>query len=240
MRFILSLIFVSLSILTNLSAQDCEAIYGKTSYSFLLHKPTDNSTTKEPVFIFLHGRSLCGNNLDRVKRYGVLYAMEKGQEVPGFVIAPQSQKAWDADKVIEVLDYVLANYPQADPSRVYVCGMSLGGYGTMAVAGKYPNRFAAAVAICGGGDPSEASNLAKLPIWLLHGTADRIVPVSESRKIYNAIRRADPSADVTFDTIKGGTHGSVERLFHKSEIYDWMLSHKRASNLSSQNNKPLS
>lgn len=226
MRNIICLFFAVI-LVTTLSAQTCEAIKGKTSYSFWLHQPDEVSTQKQPVFIFLHGRSLCGNNLDRVKRYGMLYAMGRGQKVPGFIIAPQSQAAWNADKVIEVLDYVLAKYPEADPSRVYVCGMSLGGYGTMEVVGRYPNRIAAAVAICGGGCSSEASNLATVPIWLLHGTADRIVPVSESQKIYNAILKSNPKADVTFDTIKGGTHGSVERLFHKSDIYDWMLSHKK-------------
>ena len=226
MRNIISLIFFLL-ISTTTFSQNCEAIKGKTSYSFWLHQPDEVSSQKQPVFIFLHGRSLCGNNLNRVKRYGLLYAMEKGQEVSGFVIAPQSQAAWNADKVIEVLDYVLAKYPQADASRVYVCGMSLGGYGTMEVAGKYPDRIAAAVAICGGGCVSEAENLSKVPIWLLHGTADRIVPVSESRKIYKAILKSNPNADVKFDTIKGGTHGSVEKLFHKSDIYNWMLSHKK-------------
>lgn len=227
MRSIICLIFSVFLFQTTLSAQDCEAIQGKTSYSFWLHKPSD-SKEKQPVFIFLHGRSLCGNNLDKVKRYGVLYAMGRGQDVPGYVIAPQTQGAWNADKVIEVLDYVLKNNPKADASRVYVCGMSLGGYGTMEVTGKYPERIAAAVAICGGGSSSEATNLSKVPIWLIHGSADRIVPASESRKIYNAIRNANPKADVSFDTIPGGTHGSVERLFHKSDIYNWMLGHKKS------------
>ena len=205
-----------------------EAVEGKTSYSFLLHTPEGASTEKQPVFVFLHGRSLCGHNLDRVKRYGLIYAMNKGTEVPGIVIAPQTQGKWNADKVMEVVDYVLKNNPTADSTRIYVCGMSLGGYGTMEVVGKYPNRIAAAVAICGGGVLAEAENLAKVPIWLHHGTRDRIVPISESKKIMNAIKKVNPDAEVSLNVIKGGTHGSVEKLFHQPETYEWMLKHHKS------------
>lgn len=213
---------------TKLNAQEIQAIKGETAYPFLL-KDADRDTAeseKQPVFVFLHGRSLSGTNLDRVKRYGVLYAINKGQEVPGIIVAPQSHGGWDPDKVIEIVDYVIAHY-HADPDRIYVCGMSMGGYGTMDVAGKYPDRIAAAVAICGGGSSQYASNLSQVPIWLHHGTADRAVPISESRKIMNAIKKADPTADVSLNVIKGGTHGSVERLFHDDAIYDWMLKFKK-------------
>lgn len=97
----------------------------------------------------------------------------------------------------------------------------------MEVAGKYPDRIAAAVAICGGGCASEADNLAKVPIWLHHGTRDRAVPISESRKIMKAVKKADPEAEISLNVIKGGTHGSVEKLFHKPDIYDWMMKHRK-------------
>lgn len=196
-------------------------IKNKTKYDFLLHLPTDYTEggEKQSILIFLHGKSLSGNNLDRVKRYGVLYAMNRGLEVPGIVVAPQTNNGWNPDAVMEVIDYVLANY-NADSTRVYVCGMSMGGYGTMDVAGKYPDRIAAAVAICGGGNSSYARNLSTLPLWIQHGNRDRAVPSSESTKIYNAIKKEDPTADVTLTIIKGGTHGSVERLFHQRKMYD--------------------
>lgn len=221
------LLFILLIIPFSLSAQNINAVEGKTAYSFLIHTPNDSTSEKQPVFIFLHGRSLCGTRLERVKRYGALYALNRGQHIPGYVVAPQSQGAWNAGKVMEVLDYVLKNYPQTDSTRVYVCGMSLGGYGTLEVAGKYPERIAAAVGICGGGNIADAPNLAKVPIWLHHGTADRIVRISESRKILKAIKKANPDAEVSLHEIRGGTHGSVERLFHKPDIYNWMLKHQR-------------
>ncbi len=212
---------------SSLGAQEIQAIRGVTAYPFLLKNVNSaENLEKQPLFVFLHGRSLSGSNLDRVKRYGVLYAINKGQEVPGIVVAPQSRGGWDPDKVIEIVDYAIEHY-NADPDRIYVCGMSMGGYGTMDVAGKYPERIAAAVAICGGGSSQYAVNLTQVPIWLHHGTADRAVPISESRKIMNAIKKADPDAEVSLNVIKGGTHGSVERLFHDDAIYNWMLKFRK-------------
>ncbi len=228
MRLLYICIFLFFLLPISLLATGTEAIEGKTAYPFLIHTPEYPSVEKQPVFVFLHGRSLCGNNLERVKRYGVLYAMNRGTEVPGIVVAPQAPGGWNADKVMEVVDYVLKNHPEADGSRIYVCGMSLGGFGTMEIAGKYPDRIAAAVAICGGGNAAEAENLAKVPIWLYHGTADRIVPISQSRNIMKAIKSVDENADVTLTEIKGGTHGSVERLFHQPDIYDWLLRHRKS------------
>lgn len=203
-------------------------IKNKTKYDFLLNLPNDYNEggEKQPILVFLHGRSLSGNNLERVKRYGVLYAMNRGKDVPAIVVAPQTNNGWDPDAVMEVIDYIIENY-NVDSSRVYICGMSMGGYGTMDVAGKYPDRIAAAVAICGGGTTSYACNLTKVPVWIQHGSADRAVSASESKKIYNAIKQCNPSADATLTIIKGGTHGSVERLFHQDKIYEWMFSYRK-------------
>ncbi|MGB7527844.1 prolyl oligopeptidase family serine peptidase [Sphingobacterium cellulitidis] len=206
-----------------------KAVKSKTGYSYLVRTP-DNIKTDEkiPVIIFLHERSLSGHDLNRVKRYGVLRAIERGKDLDAIVVAPQTSNGWDPDKVVDVLDEVLKNYP-ADEHRVYVCGMSMGGYGTMDVAGKYPERFAAAVAICGGGTVSYACNLTQVPLWIQHGSADRAVPASESKKIYNAIKKCNNKADATLTIIPGGTHGSVESLFHGEKIYDFMFKHSKGS-----------
>lgn len=206
-----------------------KAVKSKTGYSYLVRTP-DNIKTDEkiPVIIFLHGRSLSGHDLNRVKRYGVLRAIERGKDLDAIVVAPQTSNGWDPDKVVDVLDEVLKNYP-ADEHRVYVCGMSMGGYGTMDVAGKYPERFAAAVAICGGGTVSYACNLTQVPLWIQHGSADRAVPASESKKIYNAIKKCNNKADATLTIIPGGTHGSVESLFHGEKIYDFLFKHSKGS-----------
>ncbi|GGH26973.1 alpha/beta fold hydrolase [Sphingobacterium alkalisoli] len=202
-----------------------QAITKGTTYKFWLRLPADyqQDGDKQPILVFLHGRSLSGTDLNKVKRYGVLYAINKGKEIPGIIVAPQTSRGWNPDNVIEIIDYVLEKY-NADPSRVYLCGMSMGGYGTMEVAGKYPDRIAAAVAICGGGKVSYAQSLARVPLWIQHGSADRVVPASESKKIYNAIKKVDQKSDATLTIIPGGTHGSVERLFHQDKIYEWMFS----------------
>jgi len=203
------------------------AIKGKTTYDFLIDTESYITGSKNPVLIFLHGKSLSGRDLNRVKRYGVLYAKNRGVELPEtLIVAPQTSNGWDPEKVNEVLDYVMNNY-DVDEDRIYVCGMSMGAYGTLDFVGKYPERIAAAVAICGGGSIKYASNLATVPLWIQHGTADRAVPMSESKKIFSAIKKADEKADVTLTIIPGGTHGSVERLFHQNDIYQWLFNYRR-------------
>ncbi len=204
-----------------------QPIHGETAYPFLLDLPSPETVTgKAPIIIFLHGRSLSGTDLNRVKRYGVLYAMDRGKDIPAIIAAPQSRGGWDPDKVMEVVDYIITHY-NGDAERVYVCGMSMGGYGTMDVAGKYPERIAAAVAICGGGSAKYACNLTQVPLWVQHGNKDFIVPMSESKKIVNAIKKCDENADVKLTIIPGGNHGNVERLFHQQDIYDFMFMHKK-------------
>lgn len=207
------------------------AVRDQTQYPFMMQLPSaEVLANKPPIVVFLHGRSLSGNDLNRVQRYGVLYSIDRGKtDLPAIVVAPQSTGGWNPDKVMEIVDYVIEKY-QADASRVYICGMSMGAYGTMDVAGKYPDRIAAAVAICGGGSLKYACNLTKVPLWVQHGTNDRAVPASESKKIVNAIRSCNEGSDVKLTLIPGGTHGSVERLFHQQEIYEWMFGYKREVN----------
>ena len=121
-------------------------------YNFWMYTPADYELDDHPLplMIFLHGASLCGNNLDRVRRYGVLDAIARGKNIPMLVVAPQNPGgAWSPAKLNDVLRWVEANY-RVDTTRVYVLGMSLGGYGTMDFVGTYPEKVAAAMARCGG------------------------------------------------------------------------------------------
>ncbi|MGH2622770.1 MAG: prolyl oligopeptidase family serine peptidase [Sphingobacterium sp.] len=214
--------FLLLLLSCSLKAQ-FKAVVVKTGYSYLLHSPDNKEyNNKKPLLVFLHGRSLSGHNLNKVKRYGVLRAIEKGRKIDAVVIAPQTANGWDSQKIINLIDEVIKTH-SIDEHRIYVCGMSMGGYGTIDLLGESPERFAAAVAICGGGSAKFACNLTKRPLWILHGTADRVVPASESKKIYNAIKQCNSKADVTLTLISGGTHGSVENLFHQDEMYDFMF-----------------
>ncbi|MES2544426.1 MAG: dienelactone hydrolase family protein [Bacteroidota bacterium] len=208
------------------SQAQLKTVIGQTDYPFWINIPEGFSENEKlPILIFLHGKSLSGTDINKVRRYGVLRAMDKGRKIPAIVIAPQlASGPWNPDKVLEILNYVQKKY-KTDLSRVYVCGMSLGSYGTMAFAGKYPERIAAAVSICGGGIEKDACKLGTLPLWIQHGDRDFIVPITESKKIVKAILNCNPKADVTFTVIPGGNHGTVEHLFREDAIYDWMFKH---------------
>lgn len=225
MNKLLPLLFV----LIGLSVQaQLSTVIGKTNYNYWLYLPADSILrSNPPVLIFLHGKSLSGSDLNRVKRYGVIKEIEHGRQIPAIVIAPQVVSgSWDPDRVMEVVNHVRANY-ETDTNRLYVCGMSLGGYGTMHFAGKYADRIAAGVALCGGGNTKDACNLAEIPFWIQHGTADEAVPISESRKMVNAIKTCNGGTNLVYTEVPGANHGALERVFRTDEIYDWLLSHSK-------------
>lgn len=196
-------------------------------YNFLLYTPHDYLVDQHPLplVIFLHGASLCGNNLDRVRRYGTMDALEKGRIIPTFVVAPQNPGgAWNPKKVNDVLEWVEDNY-MIDTSRVYVLGMSLGGYGTLDFCGTYPEKVAAAMALCGGCSLKDMQGLGRLPLWIMHGTADRAVSVEQSKRVVKAIQDAGNDSLLRYDWVAGGSHGYLARVFYLQKTYDWLFSH---------------
>lgn len=199
----------------------------KDSYNFWLYAPKEYVAEKQrvPVIIFLHGASLCGNNLQRVRRYGLLHAIEKGRYYPCMVIAPQnSGGSWNPGKIAKILDWVESNY-DVDTTRVYVIGMSLGGYGTLDFAGTYPERIAAAMALCGGSTLEDLSGLGKVPLWILHGTADRAVPVSQSKNVVKAMQDSGNGKLLRYDWLPGSSHGDLARILYLKQTYDWLFAH---------------
>lgn len=226
MRFFLFLIF---SFITYLSTAQLTAVTGKSSYNYWINLPADSILkSNPPVLIFLHGRSLSGTDLNKVKRYGVISEIEKGREIPAIVIAPQVPSGgWDPDKLLALLEDIQSQYA-TDTNRVYVCGMSLGGYGTLHFVGKYADKITAAVALCGGGNASDACNLSTVPLWIQHGTADKPVPVSESRNIVKAIKACNGGKNLIYKEISGASHGAMESEFRKDEMYDWLFSKTKA------------
>lgn len=196
-------------------------------YNFWVYTPVDYFYTQEqtPVIIFLHGASLCGRNLDRVRRYGPLDAIVKGRDIDALTIVPQNPGgAWNPKKVMDVFDWVKRNYP-CDTTRVYVLGMSLGGYGTMDVCGTYPDRIAAGMALCGGTTLKDVSGLGKLPFWIIHGTADRAVPVKQSKVVVEKLKNSGNDTRLLYDWWQGANHGAPARLFYLRKTYEWLFSH---------------
>lgn len=207
-----------------------QAIRNQADYPFLLHLPADSILkSKPPVLIFLHGRSLSGTNLDLVKKYGVIHEIEKGRKVPAIVVAPQvlAGKSWEPEKIMSVLKFVQHTF-DTDTNRVYVAGMSLGGYGTLRFAGAYPGVVTAAVALCGGGNPNDGCDLATVPLWIQHGNSDRAVPISESEKIVKAIKNCNGGENLKYTVHKGADHGALERIFRTDEMYEWLFQYTKA------------
>lgn len=196
-------------------------------YNFWVYTPVDYFYSQEqtPVIIFLHGASLCGRNLNRVRRYGPLDAIVKGRDIDAITIVPQNPGgAWSPKKIMEVLDWVKTNYP-CDTTRVYVLGMSLGGYGTMDVCATYPNRIAAGMALCGGASVKDVSGLGRLPFWIIHGTADRAVPIKQSKVVVEKLQSEGNDTRLRYDWWQGANHGTPARVFYLKKTYEWLFSH---------------
>ena len=159
-----------------------------------------------------------------VKRYGVIHEIEKGRKIPAIVVAPQVQagKSWEPEKVLSVLQFVQKTF-NTDSNRVYITGMSLGGYGTLGFAGAYPEIVTAAVALCGGGNTKDGCDLAQVPLWIQHGTKDYAVPISESEKIVRAIKNCNGGENLKYTVLNGASHGALEKAFRTDELYNWLF-----------------
>ena len=169
---------------------------------------------------------MSGTDLNRVKKYGVIHEIEKGRSIPAIVLAPQvASGSWNPDKVLSVLQYAQRTF-NTDSSRIYVVGMSLGGYGTLHFAGKHADKITAAVALCGGGNTKDACNLSTIPLWIQHGDKDYAVPITESEKMVSAIKACN-GKNLIYTIIPGADHGALERIFHKDELYNWLFLQKR-------------
>lgn len=203
------------------------------SYDFWVYVPQERAvkdTSRLPLILFLHGKSLSGNNLEQVRGYGPLEALKFGRKIDAIVLAPQAQGGWSPSRVKKVLDWTEQHYP-VDTNRIYVFGMSMGGYGTIDFVGTYPDKVAAAIAMCGGGTIKNYSGLNKVPLWIIHGTSDSSVSYKESQKVVDAMKASGPTDLLRFDLHEGVNHSRLGRVFYMSEPYDWFLKHSIADSV---------
>lgn len=178
-----------------------------------------------PLVVSLHGASLRGNKTSMLSKYGTIAALQSGLELPAYVVAPQcpSHQRWDPKRIWRVIESVASRYP-IDTTRIYVIGMSMGGYGTFDFVGTYPDKVAAAIAMCGGGQSSMASNLSTVPLWVIHGRMDRDVPPSQSRRIVSAICNIDSSRCYYTELDKLG-HSALAESYNHVKLYEWLFKH---------------
>lgn len=202
------------------------------NYDFWLYLPKDYATAieKKPVILFLHGRSLSGDDLSLVRHYGCINALLRGREIDAIVIAPQSKTAWKPEKLMELYNWVTTNY-RSDTNRFYVLGMSMGGFGTLDFVAAYPDKVAAAMSMCGGSTAKSLCGLNDVPLWIIHGTADQDVPVWRSERVVDSMCVCGDTSRLIFNKLKSVNHTSLVRVFYLQQTYDWLFSHTLADSL---------
>ncbi len=190
------------------------------------HGSAEKKDEKWPLLLFLHGSGERGNdNLDLVKKHGPPKIVEEKKDFPFITISPQcpSGKPWNAQQMAKLVDHV-ANTYSADPKRLYVTGLSMGGYGTWNLIADFPGKFAAAIPICGGGDPAKVEKMKDTPIWVFHGAKDSAVSISQSEAMVEALKKID--GKVKFTMYPEAGHDSWTETYNNSEVYKWLLEQK--------------
>ena len=219
---------------------------GEKLHGFLdrVYKDTDGAEAKYVLFVpydyrgdkpyalilFLHGAGETGTDGKKPAAVGLGPAIKKQEKkFPFLAVFPQSQKrTWRADtgdgkRALAVLDEVMKKY-NVDPKRVYLTGLSMGGFGTWALAAKYPDKWAAIVPICGGGNAQTAAKIKDIPCWCFHGDADPIVDVEQSRRMIKALK--DAGGSPKYDELPGVKHDAWTTAYGKKELYEWLLMQK--------------
>lgn len=189
----------------------------------------ENKDQKWPLMLFLHGAGERGNDLNKVKVHGPAKLIEQGKEFPFIVVSPQcpADSWWtdQLDALMALLDEVQAKYA-VDPDRVYLTGLSMGGFGSWALGCRYPNRFAAIVPICGGGEWFLAERMKNVPVWAFHGAKDGVVPLRESQEMVDALKRAGGNVQLT--VYPEANHDSWTETYNNPKLYEWLLSQRKA------------
>ena len=217
--------------------------------NYRLMVPKDYSpsgTEKYPLVLFLHGAGERGNDNTKQLVHGTKdFATDTNREkFPCFVIAPQcpdgkkwSEVDWSADthkqpeesislKLTRELMASLEKEFRIDTKRLYVTGLSMGGYGTWDLVSRTPDLFAAAIPVCGGGDETQAERLTKLPIWVFHGDKDTAVKPERSRRMVEAIKKAGGSPKYTEYPNVG--HDSWSKTYSNPDVIAWLFAQRKS------------
>lgn len=213
---------------------------GELKYRLLVPEKADEPM---PVLLFLHGAGERGDDNERQLAWGKDLMLKAAREYHCLVIAPQCPAGdkwsivdWSQDKITfsgepsepmrlanALIDDLATRY-NVDKNRLYIMGLSMGGYGSWDAVCRWPGRFAATAPICGGGDPQQAHLLVATPVWAFHGDADPVVSVELSRAMVNAIK--DAGGDPKYTEYPGVGHGSWVPAFAEPELLPWMMAQR--------------
>ena len=217
-----------------------------TAYKYQVFVPDDWTKQKKwPVILFLHGAGERGDDGLIQTEVGIGTAIRRYRDrFPAVVVMPQCRRNvwWSEPTMADMVMALLAAAQKefhGDSARTYLTGLSMGGYGTWYLAGKYPGKFAAIVPICGGvlvpdmarqqsaDDNAPYTEAAKkiggqTPVWIFHGGDDPVVPVTESRRMNDAMKAL--GGEVHYTEYPGVGHNSWEKAYAETELLTWMLS----------------
>ena len=204
----------------------------KVELKYLLYLPEAYTASKKkwPLILFLHGSGERGDDVQVVAKHGPPKLVAEGKQFPFIIVSPQCPQWewWPNDLQIAALDGLLkeiaANY-RVDKDRLYLTGLSMGGFGAWKLAMEYPTRFAAVAPICGKGEPAKAQLIKDLPIWVFHGAKDPVVPVSNSQDMVDALKKY--GGDVRLTIYPEALHDSWTETYNNPELFNWFLQHKR-------------
>jgi len=202
-------------------------------YPHLLFEPSNQSKAidgKLPMIVFLHGAGERGINIELVKIHGPPKIVEQNTAFPFIVLSPQCPEGerWDAFQLGLLIDQIAQKYP-VDKERIYLTGLSMGGFGTWDTAIQHPDKFAAIAPICGGSiiHAFQAEKTKHIPTWVFHGALDSVVPISNSAQIVKASKKAGSS--IKFTVYSEAGHDSWTETYNNPELYEWFLSHSLKS-----------
>lgn len=179
-----------------------------------------------PMIVFLHGAGERGTDLELLKKHGVPKIVARKSDFPFVVLSPLCPKGqwWDVDDLMQLIDMIV-NTCDVDSSRVYLTGLSMGGFGTWEMACKYPEKFAAIAPISGGGEPIDAkANLKDMPIWAFHGARDIIISVNRSKEMVEAVKSV--GGNPKFTIYPDASHDAWTATYDNPELYEWFLKHR--------------
>lgn len=208
----------------------------RVSLRYLLYLPKEydaQSSVKWPLILFLHGMGERGDDLELVKKHGIPKIVEERDDFPFVAISPQCplHSLWtmELDTLHALIVEAMQTY-NVDRSRIYLTGLSMGGYGVWHLAEAYPELFAAVVPICGGalpmvGFPERIKVLKNTPIWVFHGAKDDVVPLKNSQELVDVLKKHN--GNVKFTIYSDAGHDSWTETYENPELYAWLLRQKR-------------
>ena len=205
---------------------------------YLLYLPEDYKAkpdAKWPLLLFLHGAGERGDNLERVKVHGPPKLIAAGKHFPFIVISPQCPRGqvWNNEVLSALLDDLIKKH-RVDTTRIYLTGLSMGGYGSWSLGIEQCDRFAAIAPICGGGDFIKMYNAAgakgkalrTLGVWAFHGGKDNVVKPAESERMIAALKKfGHPNPKLT--VYPEARHDSWTKTYDNPKLYDWFFKHRR-------------